>query len=59
MRNLTGVLTVIAVAVTLAIPAGALANLSHQHPRHGCKDGLSHRDGPGCGQKDGLSHRRP
>jgi hypothetical protein len=60
MRKLTSVLMVIAVAITLAIPAGASAGLSHRKPHHGCKKGLSHDRGPGCGKgrHDGnLSHR--
>jgi hypothetical protein len=62
MRKLTGVVVAIAVAVTLAIPAGASAKLNHRHPKHGCKnDVLNHDGGPGCkGRKArgrNLSHR--
>jgi len=63
MRKLTSVLMVIAVAVTLAIPAGASGRVSHRLPKgHGCKsdDGrVSHQFGK-CkkNRHDGnLSHR--
>jgi hypothetical protein len=60
MRKLTSVLAAVAVAVSLAIPMAASAKLNHKHPKRGCGEGLSHRDGPGCGKgrHDGnLSHR--
>jgi len=61
MRKLTGVLMVIAVAVTLAIPAGASARFSHQKPRgHHCsnEEGFSHPCPTKKGRKNGnLSHR--
>jgi hypothetical protein len=71
MRKLTSVLAAVAVGVTLALPAAAMAEtrtdgpqVSHRDGPHGCKKNRanpSHKNGPGCGKnrrRGNLSHRR-